>query len=148
MKIFLEVLICCFIGKCRKVSLKTASCAKKVTVPQGSRGEIHSEGPSLEMYLNTALAAQRSISDTHTHTLATPPPQQEYFLPPLFPYRWGMAAQSRQLVKRGRGTYKPTCTANSHGPVAAAEVGIYRCPCSTYFIFPLFSVRSNTRKSN
>lgn len=46
----------------------------------------------------------------HTHTLLplSPPPLQEYFLPPLFPHRWGMATSSRQLVKRGRGTYKPS----------------------------------------
>lgn len=46
----------------------------------------------------------------HTHTLLphSPPPLQEYFLPPLFPHRWGMATSSRQLVKKGRGTYKPS----------------------------------------
>lgn len=40
----------------------------------------------------------------HTHTLLphSPPPLQEYFLPPLFPHRWGMATLSRQLVKEGK----------------------------------------------
>lgn len=47
-KIFLEVLICCFIGKWWKISLKIASCAKSYCssgMPHASRGRIQWKGP-------------------------------------------------------------------------------------------------------
>ena len=80
-KIFLEVLICCFIGKWWKVSLKIASCAKSYCssgIPHASRGRIHSNGPRTQpaapgaVSEHTPRSTKRHLKHTHTRSRCSP----------------------------------------------------------------------------